>query len=55
MYRSKMWLPLSGIQMTYGTTTGPQHGGNGGAPNFFNLDPDEYIVEVQGRADDRLD
>ena len=41
------------IQITYGTTAAPYHGGNGGDLAFFNLDPDEYIVEVEGRADAR--
>ena len=48
-------LPISRIQNTYGTTPGPQHGGNGGSTSFFTLDPDEYIVEVEGRAANRLD
>ena len=46
---------MSRIQITYGTTPGPQHGGNGGSLNFFNLEANEFIVEVQGRADARLD
>ena len=42
------------IQITYGTITAPYHGGNGGDPAFFNLGSDEYIVEVEGRADSRF-
>ena len=47
-------MSLFRIQITYGTTPGPQHGGNGGNENFFILEPNEYIVEVEGRAADRL-
>ena len=48
-------LSVSRIQITYGTTPGPQHGGNGGTENFFILEPNEYIVEVEGRGGNRLD
>ena len=41
-------LSVSRIQITYGTTPGPQHGGNGGTENFF-------ILEVEGRGGNRLD
>ena len=46
--------PFFRIQITYGTLTAPYHGGNGGDPGFFNLGSDEYIVEVEGRADSRF-
>ena len=39
--------------MTYGSTGAPYHGGDGGDPAFFTLQPDEYIVEVVGRAGSR--
>ena len=45
---------MSRIQITYGTTPGPEHGGGGGSESFFILEPNEYIVEVEGRAADRL-
>ena len=46
--------PFFRIQITYGTLTAPYHGGNGGDPGFFSLGSDEYIVEVEGRADSRF-
>ena len=48
-------LCTSRIQITYGTTPGPEHGGGGGSESFFILEPNEYIVEIEGRVDDRLD
>ena len=48
-------LYTSRIQITYGTTPGPEHGGGGGSESFFILEPNEYIVEIEGRADERLD
>ena len=48
-------LCTSRIQITYGTTPGPEHGGGGGSESFFILEPNEYIVEIEGRAADRLD
>ena len=45
---------MSRIQITYGTTPGPEHGGGGGSESFFILEPNEYIMEVEGRAADRL-
>ena len=47
-------LPTSRIQITYGTTPAPEHGGGGGSESFFILEPNEYIVEVEGRGGSRL-
>ena len=37
------------------TVEGPQHGGTGGRPTSFTLDPDEFIIGVSGRYGDRID
>ncbi len=51
---------IEAVQMVYvlrdgRTVEGPQHGGTGGRPTSFTLDPDEFIIGVSGRYGDRID
>jgi hypothetical protein len=51
---------VDGIQGTYVTPTGSEftggfHGGSGGSPSEFTLEPDEHIVAVEGRSGGRVD
>jgi hypothetical protein len=51
---------VDGIQVLYAlpngsTVEGPYHGGRGGRPSVFRLDPDEYILGLDGRYGDTVD
>jgi len=51
---------IDAVQMVYNlpngrTVMGPRHGGSGGRPTTFRLDPDEYIIGLTGRNGDTID
>ncbi|KAF8637533.1 hypothetical protein AX17_002759 [Amanita inopinata Kibby_2008] len=52
--RIRSGIYIDAIQLVFslssGTSTAPWHGGSGGYPSSFVLQPGEYIVKIDGRA-----
>lgn len=46
---------VDGIQLTYGETKGPLHGGSSGSPTSIALEPDETIIAAYGKYGDTVD
>ena len=46
---------IDAIQVVYGETSAPTHGGKGGQEHTFQLDDDERIVRIEGRGAKYID